>query len=304
MARFSANPFLDAFVEKVYARLVAACLPPIPESFKEIPFGVSFKVVAPGDRNCPVTIYHSDKKGFSIVTGNEEVRRLALSLLVPEPVAGCDEAGKGDLFGPLVTACFYLCDSSERVLSLNIRDSKRMSDAEVLSTSDEIMRRHRSYCEIIRIMPQRYNELYAEFRKQGKTLNHLLAWAHTKAISGLVTRHASLKKIIVDQFSDAPVITDYIRTAAPEALVEFHPRAESHPAVAVASVIARAAYLGALRKLSEETLEGAFVLKSGSGPDADRLVTAVRERFGHAMLSKIAKTHFVNLSREIPHDHT
>ncbi len=303
MARFSADPLLDAFVERLYARLVSALMTPLPESFKAIPYGVSFKVIVSGEKEVPVAAYHSEKKGFSIVTDHEDIRRMALSLLAPEPAAGCDEAGKGDLFGPLVAACFYLCDASEGVLTLNIRDSKRMSDEEVLSTSAEIMRRHRSYCEIVRIMPQRYNELYAEFREQGKTLNHLLAWAHAKAVSGLVARHAPVKKVIVDQFSDAPAITEFIRTAAPDALVDFRPRAESHPAVAVASVMARAAYLRALRKLSEETLEGVLDLKSGSGPDADRLAAAVRDRFGDAKLREIAKTHFVNLSRGASHDH-
>ncbi len=301
MARFSADPVLDAFVEKLYARLVSALMTPLPESFREISYGVSFKVIVSGEKEIPVAVYHSEKKGFSIVTDNEEIRRLARSILAPEPTVGCDEAGKGDLFGPLCAACFYLCDASEGVLALNIRDSKRIKDEEILSLSAAIIHRYREYFETVLILPERYNELYAAFRAQGKTLNHLLAWTHAKAIARLAARHPAIGKIIVDQFSESREIIDTIRAAAPHTTVEFRPRAENHPAVATASVLARGTYLRALQKLSMEVLHDTVSLKSGSGADADRIVTTVRERFGEAILSKIAKTHFANLSGDTRH---
>lgn len=297
MAKFSTDPILDRFVEKVYARLVADLMTPLPESFKEIPYGVSFKVILPGEKEFPVALYHSAKKGLSVVTQSDRVRRLILGLLAPEALAGCDEAGKGDIFGPLVAACFYLCDGSQGALALGVRDSKKMGDGEVLAAVDELNRRYRRWFEVVRIMPRRYNELYADFRKKGRTLNHLLAWAHSKALGGLAGRHPDMKKVLVDQFSDAPPLVATIRAAAPNAAVEFRTRAEAHPAVALASVVARAEYLRSLARLSDDLLKGEFALKSGSGADADTLIAAIRARHGDAVFADIAKLHFANFSR-------
>ncbi|HOW50523.1 MAG TPA: ribonuclease HIII [bacterium] len=297
MAKFSPDPILDAFVEKVYTRLVAELMTPLPESFKELPYGVSFRVILPGEKEFPIALYHSDKKGFSIVTPSDRLRRLILGLLAPDALAGCDEAGKGDIFGPLVAASFYLCDASQGALGLGVRDSKKMSDAEVLAAADELNRTYRRWFEVVRIMPKRYNELYADFKKKGRTLNHLLAWAHSKALGGLAERHPDMKKVLVDQFSDAPALVATIRAAAPNAAVEFQTRAEAHPAVALASVIARADYLRSLKRISEETLGGAFTLKSGSGADADTLIAAIGARLGTDVFAEIAKLHFANFSR-------
>ncbi|HNT27364.1 MAG TPA: ribonuclease HIII [bacterium] len=298
MAKFSTDPILDRFAEQVYARLVRDLCTPLPESFREIPYGVSFKVILPGEKEFPVALYHSEKKGFSVVTQSERVRRLILGLLAPEALAGCDEAGKGDIFGPLVTACFYLCDGSRGALELGVRDSKRMGDDEVLAAADELDRRSRRFFEVVRIMPKRYNELYADFKKKGRTLNHLLAWAHGKALSTLAGRHPDMRQVLVDQFSDAPALVATIRAAAPDAEVEFRPRAEAHPAVALASVVARADYLRSLKKLSDETLKGEFALRSGSGADADARIAAIRARHGDAVFAGLAKLHFANFSRE------
>jgi len=296
MVRFSADPILDTFIEQLYARLVSRRMVPLPESFKEIPYGVAFKVITTREEEVPVAVYHSEKKGVSIVTPHEGIRCIALALLVPEPTVGCDEAGKGDIFGPLCAACFYLCDDSQGALSLGVRDSKRMSDAEVLA-ADKELHRYRRWFEVVRIMPKRYNELYAEFQKKGWKLNHILTWAHSKALANLSQRHSAISKIVVDQFSDDPSLIAVVRSAVPQAEVEFRPRAESHPAVALASVVARADYLKALKKLSEDILKGELALKSGSGTDADTLITAIRERYGEAIFSDIAKQHFANFSR-------
>ncbi|HSA32868.1 MAG TPA: ribonuclease HIII [bacterium] len=298
MAKFSTDPILDRFAEQVYARLVRDRCTPLPESFKEIPYGISFKVILPGEKEFPVALYHSEKKGFSVVTQSDRVRRLVLGLLAPESLAGCDEAGKGDIFGPLVTGCFYLCDASQGALELGVRDSKKMGDEEVLAASEVLNRSYRRWFEVVRIMPKRYNELYADFKKKGKTLNHILAWAHGKALSTLAGRQPDMKQVLVDQFSDAPALVATIRAAAPHAAVEFRTRAEAHPAVALASVVARADYLRSLKKLSDETLGGEFALKSGSGADADALIAAIRARRGDAVFGDIAKQHFANFSRE------
>ncbi|MBC7363507.1 MAG: ribonuclease HIII, partial [Candidatus Aminicenantes bacterium] len=46
---------------------------------------------------------------------------------------GTDESGKGDFFGPLVVAGFFLPEGQEEVLrELGVKDCKRLSDNRVI----------------------------------------------------------------------------------------------------------------------------------------------------------------------------
>ncbi|MHA2323477.1 MAG: hypothetical protein ACXACG_17750, partial [Candidatus Thorarchaeota archaeon] len=84
-----------------------------------------------------------------------------------------------------------------------------------------------------------------EFRKEGKNLNDMLAWAHTKVISevyeSIRTRDEPIK-IVVDQF--ARVKTEArLRVKIDLGTIELvqRPKAEDEIAVAAASIIAREA---------------------------------------------------------------
>jgi len=106
-----------------------------------------------------------------------------------EPHVGTDEAGKGDFFGPLVTAGVYVDERTAKLLrTLSVRDSKLVSDRELRGLATNI----RNVVEeemraVIILAPRRYNELYKQMRSEGKNLNTLLAWAHTRAIEDLIS---------------------------------------------------------------------------------------------------------------------
>ena len=106
---------------------------------------------------------------------------------------GVDESGKGDFFGPLVVAACYV--GPEHLAELDgVPDSKKLTDAQALRLSDVIART----CPhaVISIGPEKYNELYANF----KNLNHLLAWGHARAIENVLEiQPADL--VISDQFA-------------------------------------------------------------------------------------------------------
>jgi ribonuclease HIII len=52
---------------------------------------------------------------------------------------GTDESGKGDYFGPLVTAGVFLPEGQEAVFQeLGIKDSKRLSDNRIRDLADSI----------------------------------------------------------------------------------------------------------------------------------------------------------------------
>src|SRR5256886_4362510 len=164
-----------------------------------------------------------------------------------EPHIGTDEAGKGDFFGPLVTAGVYVDERAAKLLrTLSVRDSKLVSDRELRGLATNI----RQVVEdekraVIIVAPKRYNELYKQMRSEGKNLNTLLAWAHTRAIEDLIGHGLTPKFILSDQFGDkryieSRLMADTRLSGVP--VLQMH-RAEADVAVAAASILARDAFL-------------------------------------------------------------
>ena len=298
MALFSNSSVLSDFIERAYEALLKNRIEVIPESFKEIDYGISFKVVVNSEKKeTSVAVYHTEKKGFSFVTKNSDIRSILNGLLTSTGIAGSDEAGKGDFFGPLVVCSFVMGQQEESLLKLNIKDSKKLKNDEVLRIYSVIALEYPSSFSVVRIMPERYNSFYEDLSKNGKNLNSMLGWAHSKAISGLIEKRGDVKKIIVDRFTENTSINGMISNASKGVPVEFFVRAEQNPVVAAASIIARAVYLKSLEQISETVLEGRFKLISGSGAPADSLLSIIKDNFGVDILSKVCKKHFANFQK-------
>ena len=195
---------------------------------------------------------------------------------------GTDEAGKGDYFGDLVIAGVWADRKVEDTLAgLEVCDSKRLSDNRV----KELAERIQDLClvEVVRIGPQRYNELHTKLGN----LNVLLAWGHARVIENLLAK-AETELVVSDQFGDER----YLRRALMERgrqieLVQMA-RAESDLAVAAASIVARAIFLASLARLSSEV---GMKLPKG----AVHVYGAARqlyERGGLELLGQVAKVHF------------
>lgn len=299
MELYSKNKILADFAQTSYQKILESGLIVIPESFKEIDYGLSFKVHNPKEqkKDISVSIYHTEKKGFSFVTSSSKIRSILLLLLTEVGTAGSDEAGKGDFFGPLTICCFVLGEKEKDLLSLDIKDSKKLNKEKILGLSSHIRKNFPTSYSIIRINPDRYNSFYDDLKAKGKNLNSLLAWAHFKAISNLVEKRKDIKKIIVDQFSSNSSITSVIERGAPGVPFTFRVRAEQDPAVAIASILARAEYLQQLEMLSEKTFNNRFKLLSGSGVESDKLALNILNDFGEKALRSVCKAHFDNFKK-------
>ena len=152
----------------------------------------------------------------------------------PDEYIGTDESGKGDVFGPLVTAAVFINKTTCAVLNeYGVRDSKTVSDYQMTELAKIIKDTVGDNYEIISISPAKYNQLYAKF----KNLNELLAWSHVKAIQNLAERCGS-KEVIIDQFSSR---TSSINTKLFSSNIKVlqTPKAERFTAVAAASILAR-----------------------------------------------------------------
>ena len=171
---------------------------------------------------------------------------------IPLPHIGTDESGKGDYFGPMVVAGVMVDHSSKAKLeSLGVKDSKLISDKQCRVLAEQIRSICGSHCEEIDIAPETYNRLYDDFRKEGKNLNHLLAWGHARAIESLLERH-SCSEAIADQFGDEHYILSKLMPRGRTIKLTQLPKGERYIAVAAASILARDRFLSHLEKLSQE----------------------------------------------------
>ncbi len=200
---------------------------------------------------------------------------------------GVDESGKGDFFGPLVIAGVISNDElNEKLSELGVKDSKKLSDKKVVELAKEI----KKICiyEIVIINPKRYNELI-----QRLNLNRILAWGHARVIENLLTKAEDegivCTKAISDKFGDEHYLVESLMTKGKKIeLVQRH-RAESDPAVASASILARNEFLSRLKLLSEKYK---IDFPRGASSKVVEVANCFAKRYGRSELINVAKVHF------------
>ncbi len=215
-----------------------------------------------------------------------------------DPHIGTDEAGKGDFFGPLVTAGVYVDEKAAKLLrALGVRDSKTVGDRElrILASSirDVVEEEKRA---VLVLAPKRYNELYQQMRSEGKNLNSLLAWTHTRVIEDLIRHGLRPKFILSDQFGDKRIIenrllTDTRLSGIP--VIQMH-RAEADVAVAAASILARDAFLRWLERTGKAL---GLTLPKGASPKVIETARLLVTRSGADSLKEYAKVSFKTMDK-------
>jgi len=198
---------------------------------------------------------------------------------------GVDEAGKGDVFGPLVVAGVLVTPETEIVLARRgVRDSKTLADARI----GELAQFIRATCpvEILALSPAEYNRAY---ERQGRNLNRLLAWGHAQVIIRL-SRRMPVERAVSDQFGDAALLAEALAAAGCQIALEQRPHAEDDLAVAAASVLARAEFVAAIRSYVQET--GFQIPLGAATPRIEAAAREIYRRGGRPELERIAKMHF------------
>jgi ribonuclease HIII len=209
-----------------------------------------------------------------------------------EPHIGTDEAGKGDYFGPLVSAAVFVDrDLAAQLRTLGVRDSKTLSDKRVRELAKKIRDLAEGRFAVTPINPRKYNELYEQFRCEGKNLNSLLAWGHGRSIENILnvptSKRSPAKYVVVDQFADKHYIEQ--RTKRAGIPIHQHHKAEADIAVAAASVLARDGFLQWLERWSERIQ---IPLLKGASPQVVDAAKQFVRRWGAKWLGEVAKLHF------------
>lgn len=173
-------------------------------------------------------------------------------------VVGSDEVGKGEALGPLVVAATALNPKQAAYLqSIGVTDSKRIPDRRIPKLAREIRRGSLGY-GISRIDPLKLNEILEAREKYGN-LNDVLTIMHSKVLTKVVSRLPERRlRVVVDKFdsSKSGRRMKTIEKALGGLKVEDIIWGERVPAVAAASILARASYLVWIRRnLSEGILK-------------------------------------------------
>jgi len=262
-------------------------------------YEVAYAKFAYKSRHCNVVFYESGKlviqgKGtedFVIFVLEGEITKTAKfgyeEVSNPEwfeAHAGVDESGKGDLFGPLVSACVIADgDAVRKWIESNLKESKKVSsDTAVLAMARKIKATKGVVVKVSYANMEKYNELYNKFGN----LNKMLAWMHAKAIEGaLEERHVPWG--MLDQFTKQPLVQKQLKVE--NFNLKMQTKAESDPVVAAASIIARATYIYVMKKLSEES---GINLSKGVSEKVKEQARELVKKFGKDALPKYVKMHF------------
>jgi ribonuclease HIII len=266
------------------------------------PATVPHTLMAVEGPNCRINLYTSGKllvqgKGtedFVVFTLEPEVLGQATigyeSLVNPEATAphmGIDESGKGDFFGPLVTASAYVDSTLAKAMEqIGVKDCKKLSDKQVFAIGAKLRALlGPNRFKLVAIGPETYNRLYAKIRN----VNRLLAWAHARAIENLLAGVPGCPRAVADQFGAAHLIARSLMQKGRSIVLEQHHKAESDIAVAAASVLARAQFLYALQQLGG--MHGITFQKGASDAVRQTAIDLVRAK-GPRILVSVAKCHF------------
>lgn len=248
--------------------------------------------------NCVITCYTSGKTVFqgkdanvyaaAFMQGQDEIPNTATTNQYPQ--AGSDEVGTGDYFGPVCVCASYVTqDNVDFLIKLGVRDSKQMSDADMLKIGPLLMERIPH--SLLIVPPQKYNQVH-----ESNNLNAIKAKLHNQAYINLAKKIELPSFKIIDQFTPETSYYRYLKNE-PQIIrgIHFETKAEDkYLSVAVGSIISR---YGFLKTWEEMEKKYNMTLPKGSGDKVDIAAQAFVERYGFERLGEIAKLHFKNTEK-------
>lgn len=226
------------------------------------------------------------KSGKVVHNGSEESEKVLNDILTKETkndfILGSDETGKGEWFGPLVVTVTAL--TPEEIIELRkmgVRDSKTIKKEELMKLAEQLFKMHFSRFTIT-LSPEKYNQMYSKFESEGKSLNDMLAWAHSAVIKSMLKSiKAKNAKVVIDKFDFEK--TEYRLESVDRSNVEIiqKSKGESEIPVATASIIAKYTFETEVDKLN---IKYHIDLRKVQPNDIDE-----------SILPFVAKLHFKNI---------
>lgn len=208
-------------------------------------------------------------------------------------IIGTDEVGTGDYFGPIVVCATYTNEETiQKLRHLGVKDSKLLTDKQMIPLALQIS--NLIPYSILYLDPSKLNALSDKFNN----LNFIKSYLHNKVINSILKKLGNVKydAILIDEFTPKEKYLKYLENQSHVINnITTIPKGEKeHIGIAAASVLARAAFLRELRKLSTEyNME----LLKGAGKEVDRAAISFIRSYGFEELKKVAKIKFNNTKR-------
>jgi ribonuclease HIII len=267
-----------------------------------VPEKVPHTRIAVSIPDCRINLYNSGKLLVQGKAGQEwitftletEILKEAQfgygEILDPEaflPHMGIDESGKGDFFGPLVIASAYVDEGLvAKLQDMGVRDSKKISSDNVaLAMARDIRKLLGKRCAMVTIGPRSYNRMYSKIRN----VNKMLAWGHARAIENLLENVPDCPRALSDKFGPTHQIEQALFDKGKKIKLDQRTKAESDPAVAAASILARAGFLYALKEMGKTYN---FEVPKGASEKVRREAEKLVAYKGPGILLDTAKCHF------------
>ena len=211
---------------------------------------------------------------------------------IPSDIAsvGSDEVGTGDYYGPIVvTASFVSKDNIPFLTELGVRDSKKLSDEQILKIVPKIIKK--IPYKTIMLSNKEYNDNYGK----DMNMNKIKAVLHNKVLTEMV-KDNNYDYIVVDQFEPEKSYYNHL-SDVPNPLkgITFITKAEDKClSVAVSSLISRYIFIKEMDKLGDKY--GIFLPK-GANYYVEDIGIKLVNKYGEKILHDIAKLNFSNTNR-------
>ena len=211
---------------------------------------------------------------------------------IPSDIAsvGSDEVGTGDYYGPIVvTASFVSKDNIPFLTELGVRDSKKLSDEQILKIVPKIIKK--IPYKTIMLSNKEYNDNYGK----DMNMNKIKAVLHNKVLTEMV-KDNDYDYIVVDQFEPEKSYYNHL-SDVPNPLkgITFITKAEDKClSVACSSLISRYIFVKEIDKLGDKY--GIFLPKGANYYVEDVGIKLV-EKYGINVLKEVAKLNFSNTDR-------
>lgn len=210
---------------------------------------------------------------------------------------GSDEVGVGDFLLPLIVVAAFVRGKDIPILEkFGVKDSKLLTDEQIKEMVPPLLKVFK--VSKLTISNEKYNEVIAK----GENLNSVKAKMHNRALLNLFKQFPDTNNIFVDQFVGESKYFSYLNDPKePQVLnIVFKTKGESYyPCVALASVVARYAFL-----LEKDKLDKKYKthFPFGAGSQVDDFALKFLKKHGKEEFDKLCKQNFANYKRIISND--
>ena len=241
---------------------------------------------------------HFNNRIIDITTGKDknkndkkDIKDKEEFVLTNKPAIGSDEVGTGDYFGPIVVTASYVSkEDQDFLISLGVKDSKKITDDKILDIAPKIIEKIPHSTLIFD------NESYNKYHTDDINMNKIKAILHNKVLLNLIKKEYPYEQIIIDQFAAPAKYYEYIKDAKEIVKnITFFTKAEDKfLCVAASSIISRYVFLKKMHEISEDI---GMEIPKGAGDKVDEVAQLVVDKYGFDKLKSIAKLNFKNTDK-------